>query len=146
MTTPLSILVSRWKIISYIKISLSKWRDLFIKSNLFSVSSVTILLHECQFPDDKGSVSQDIFFKINRLVHPNNILDAIFFISDLDLVSRIVNFRFRVTSDQSNKIFYSRLKTQDSKVFIWPLFTFSQIIYNKQLHKFLIYKVKETSI
>ncbi len=39
-----------------------------------------------------------------------------------------------------------RLKTRDSKVFIWPLFTFSQITYNKQLHKFLIYKVKETSI
>ncbi len=47
-------------------------------------------------------------------------------------------------------IFYmvigQRLKTQDSKVFIWPLFTFSQIAYNKQLHKFLIYMVKETSI
>ncbi len=41
---------------------------------------------------------------------------------------------------------YLRLKTQDSKVFIWPLFTFSQITYNKQLHNFLIYKVKETSI
>ncbi len=36
--------------------------------------------------------------------------------------------------------------TQDSKVFIWPLFTFSQIEYDKQLHKFLIYVVKETSI
>ncbi len=35
----------------------------------------------------------------------------------------------------------SRLK--DSKVFIWPLFTFSQIAYNKQLHKFLIYMVAE---
>ncbi len=34
----------------------------------------------------------------------------------------------------------------DSKVFIRQLFTFSQITYNKQLHKFLIYKVKETSI
>ncbi len=36
---------------------------------------------------------------------------------------------------------------QDSrlKVFIWPFFTFFQITY-KQLHKFLIYKVKETSI
>ncbi len=40
----------------------------------------------------------------------------------------------------------SRLKTQDSNVFIWPLFTFSQIEYNKQLHKFLIYMVNETSI
>ncbi len=40
----------------------------------------------------------------------------------------------------------TRLKTQDSKVFIWPFFTFSQITYNKQLHKLLIYKVKETSI
>ncbi len=39
-----------------------------------------------------------------------------------------------------------RLNTQNSKVFIWPLFTFSQNAYNKQLHKFLIYMVKETSI
>ncbi len=37
-------------------------------------------------------------------------------------------------------------KKIDSKVFIWPLFTFSQVAYNKQLHKFLIYMVKETSI
>ncbi len=37
-------------------------------------------------------------------------------------------------------------KTQYSKIFIWPLFTFSQIAYNKQLHKFLIYMVKQTSI
>ncbi len=36
----------------------------------------------------------------------------------------------------------SRLKT----LFIWPLFTFSQIAYNKQLHKFLSYMVQETSI
>ncbi len=35
------------------------------------------------------------------------------------------------------------IKTQ--KVFIWPLFTFSQIAYNKQLHKLLICMVKETS-
>ncbi len=31
----------------------------------------------------------------------------------------------------------SRLKTEDSKVFIWPLFTFSQIAYNKHYIKFL---------
>ncbi len=43
---------------------------------------------------------------------------------------------------------YFRYKTQKyfKKVFIWPLFTFSQIAYNKQLHNFLIYKVKKTSI
>ncbi len=37
-------------------------------------------------------------------------------------------------------------RLKDPKVFIWPLFIFSQIAYNKQLHKFLIYMAKETSI
>ncbi len=43
-------------------------------------------------------------------------------------------------------ILQPRPKTQGSKIFIWPLFRFSQIAYNTQLHKFIIDIVKATSI
>ncbi len=65
-------------------------------------------------------------------------------------VTSLINIILNIIKGNSTNIRYRKHPAHtglwDSKVFIWPLFTFSQIAYNKQLHKFLIYMVKKTSI